>query len=1157
MAIDISNTTRRIVYTGSAGTGPYAFEFEVLAQTDIAVYFNDTELELTTDYTVSIGVDGTGSITIVTGTGVPTTPDANDRITIIGDRTIERTTDFTTGGPLFATSLNDEFDSQTIFVQQVQEQADRGLRAPNTDPTTINMTLPKNVDRANKTLAFDENGNPTIGEQVGDYRGNWSSGVEYNKRDLVKDTSNENVYICLTAHTSSGSLPIDSNADAAKWAVLVDAESVQDIADAAEASATDAEAAQTAAEAAQALAETAQTAAELAQTGAETAETNAETAQTGAETAQGLAEAAQAAAEAVFDNFDDAYLGSKASDPTLDNDGNALADGALYFNTTSNIMKVYDLGTTTWYQLTPSVENQTNINTVAGISADVTTVAGIESDVTTVAADGTDIGTVATNIANVNTVAGISADVSAVAANETNINAVNANETNINAVNANSTNINTVAGISANVTDVANNETNINAVNANETNINTTATNIANVNTTATNIANVNTTATNIANVNTTATNIADVNTVAGISSNVTTVAGLSSDIASVVADQADIGTVAGISADVTTVAGISSDVTTVADNLVDVTTFADLYLGAASSAPTATTTGALYFDTTADQLYVWDGSAWQEAAFSVTGAVTSFNTRTGAVTLSATDVNNALGSDAVLDSDIGSTVQAYDATILKSADIGTSVQGYDADTAKYDDVTANFTGTLQNGGSNVLVDTDIGSTVQAYDATIVVDADIGVTVQGYDADTAKYDDVTANFTGNLQKSGANVLTANQTITLSGDLSGSGTTSINAQLGANVVNANELNVTGNGTTSQYLRSDGDGTFTWATPPDTTANQTITLSGDVSGSGTTSITVTVADDSHNHIISNVDGLQTALDGKQPLDADLTAIGGLANTDGNFIVGNGSTWVAESGATARTSLGLGSLSTLNEVNASTIADNSVGADELNVSGNGTAGQYLASDGDGTMTWTTLAAGGGFSNIEVFTSPGTWTNPGSVEKVKVTVVAAGGGGGLAAPIGPTPSKFYVYGGGGGAGGASIEVIPFPSGTNVPVTIGTGGTGTGGTSSFGAYCSATGGSAGGNLEGGVGGVGSGGSINLAGQGGGSATSTLPSSAPTILPTRRGGGAGGSSLVGGGGATGTSGTSYGGGSGGASSAAPSAPGPTRSGANGVVIVEY
>jgi hypothetical protein len=65
-----------------------------------------------------------------------------------------------------------------------------------------------------------------------------------------------------------------------------------------------------------------------------------------------------------------------------------------------------------------------------------------------------------------------------------------------------------------------------------------------------------------------------------------------------------------------------------------------------------------------------------------------------------------------------GTTIPASK-TLLVSTDIGVTVQGYDADTAKYDDVTANFTGTLQNGGSNVLVDTDIGVNVQAYDAQL------------------------------------------------------------------------------------------------------------------------------------------------------------------------------------------------------------------------------------------------------------------------------------------------------------------------------------------------------------------------------------------------------------------------------------------------------
>ena len=89
-----------------------------------------------------------------------------------------------------------------------------------------------------------------------------------------------------------------------------------------------------------------------------------------------------AASEAALDEFTDLYLGAKASDPALDNDGNALQDGALYFDTTLNVMKVYDLGTTTWKRTTPTSGEQANIDTVSGISADVTTVAANVTDVT-------------------------------------------------------------------------------------------------------------------------------------------------------------------------------------------------------------------------------------------------------------------------------------------------------------------------------------------------------------------------------------------------------------------------------------------------------------------------------------------------------------------------------------------------------------------------------------------------------------------------------------------------------------------------------------------------------------------------------------------------------------------------------------------------------
>lgn len=49
-----------------------------------------------------------------------------------------------------------------------------------------------------------------------------------------------------------------------------------------------------------------------------------------------------AAAAASYDAFDDRFLGAKAVEPTIDNDGNALQTGALYFNTTLNVMRVFN-----------------------------------------------------------------------------------------------------------------------------------------------------------------------------------------------------------------------------------------------------------------------------------------------------------------------------------------------------------------------------------------------------------------------------------------------------------------------------------------------------------------------------------------------------------------------------------------------------------------------------------------------------------------------------------------------------------------------------------------------------------------------------------------------------------------------------------------------
>jgi multidrug efflux pump subunit AcrA (membrane-fusion protein) len=100
----------------------------------------------------------------------------------------------------------------------------------------------------------------------------------------------------------------------------------------------------TAAESAQTAAETAQGLAESAQTAAESAQTAAETAQGLAESAQTAAEAAETNAEAALTSFEQNYLGAKSSPPSLDNDGNALQTGAIYYDTTDDSLRVYDGG---------------------------------------------------------------------------------------------------------------------------------------------------------------------------------------------------------------------------------------------------------------------------------------------------------------------------------------------------------------------------------------------------------------------------------------------------------------------------------------------------------------------------------------------------------------------------------------------------------------------------------------------------------------------------------------------------------------------------------------------------------------------------------------------------------------------------------------------
>ena len=95
-----------------------------------------------------------------------------------------------------------------------------------------------------------------------------------------------------------------------------------------------------AASSATAAAGSATTAATSATASSTSATASASSATASANSATASASSATAAA-ASYDSFDDRYLGAKSSNPSTDNDGDALVVGALYFNTTTNIMMTY------------------------------------------------------------------------------------------------------------------------------------------------------------------------------------------------------------------------------------------------------------------------------------------------------------------------------------------------------------------------------------------------------------------------------------------------------------------------------------------------------------------------------------------------------------------------------------------------------------------------------------------------------------------------------------------------------------------------------------------------------------------------------------------------------------------------------------------------
>ena len=265
-------------------------------------------------------------------------------------------------------------------------------------------------------------------------------------------------------------------------------------------------------------------------------------------------------------------------------------------------------------------------------------------------------------------------------------------------------------------------------------------------------------------------------------------------------------------------------------------------------------------------------------------------------------------------------------AKIVKGTEINTEFDNIATAVAtKSNSASPTFTGTLTAADVSITGNTTLGN---AATDTVTITADVASNViPSADStytlgDASNYwshgyvDAVTT--TGNVSVGGNLTVTGNATI--SGNLTfgdaSTDTINLTADIASNILPSadNTYDIGGTGAEWKDIYINGvayvDSIDLAGTSITATGAELNTLDGITATTAELNtldgITATVTELNYTDGVTSA--IQTQLDNKQPLDADLTAIAALANTDGNIIVGNGTAWVAESGATARASLGL---------------------------------------------------------------------------------------------------------------------------------------------------------------------------------------------------------------------------------------------------------